>query len=620
MVTQSFNNAQTLINSVLTDRINKRFNPKPKGTGLLDFVSSPYGRDIASGLLAQSGYTTMPSTFGQTVGQTVANANKMAMQRNMNELSELGTLANLSKNFQTPKRNTAKGADGFLYYTDTGERVLPNVEAPTKERKTATDVNGVLRYVDDGTVVFEGVEKKEEEKERKTATDSFGVLRFVDNGEQVFSGDKPKEKTFATAKDVNDQLRYTEGPNKGDLVFPKVVKDEKDEERKTAKDIDGILRYVDNGEKVFSSDEAPEDKRETAEDIDGVLRYVDNGEQVFPTDKVTKTYNTAKDVNGELRYTEGPNIGERVFDVEKKEDEKERKTQTDINGVLRYLDNGEPVFPDVTKAEDKRETKQDVNNQWRYVDDGTLVFPNVTKVDDKTDEDTFKRYQGFKQIAKDKFNIILNDNEAKLIDQSIGENVTYINDEGKVVNRFEELLASYFPERFNQNQSVEETTSPTLGSTQIQKQALDEKVLDLSETMQAQNYTETLAVLNEVKRLTQDGIAGFGATGSLPDFMLTPKGKSTRSAFARLFNTTLKDRSGVAVTLPELERLKQEFNTGTFKTDKDLKNALNRFERILSIQIQSTLAGYPAEVIEQYKANGGLPQFNLGDKYGLNDG
>ena len=67
-----------------------------------------------------------------------------------------------------------------------------------------------------------------------------------------------------------------------------------------------------------------------------------------------------------------------------------------------------------------------------------------------------------------------------------------------------------------------------------------------------------------------------------------------------------------------LERLKQEFNTNAFKTDKDLINALNRFERILSTQIKSTLAGYSKEVIEQYKANDGLPQFNLGDKYGLN--
>lgn len=652
MASNSVYNAQQLINNALATGINKRFNTQPKKGGLLNFLTSDYAGDIGSGLLAQSGYTTMPSSFGSALGKSVQQADQLQAQRNANELSELGTLATLSKSLQTPNRPTSKGADGFLYYTDTGERVLPNVELPAKDRKTETDINGVLRYVDDGTPVFEGVEKIVDNKDRKTATDSFGVLRFVDTGEQVFEGDEKKQVTYNTSKDINNQLRYTEGPNKGDLVFPDVKKDVEDKERKTekdikgvlryiddgskvfaddeapkdkretGKDIDGILRYTDNGEKVFASDEAPEDERKTGKDIDGVLRYTDDGSKVFPTDTVTKKFNTAKDVNNELRYTEGPNTGERVFDVEKKEDKKERKTQTDINGVLRYLDDGKPVFPDVTKAEDKRETKQDVNGQWRYVDNGLLVFPKVTKVNDTKDEEEFPRWKGFQDVALNKFGIVLNEGEAKLLSQSIGKDVLYINDDGIAVNRFEELLKSNYPDKFKNNestdQSTEEIPSPTLGSDKIKKVEFDKKVLDLSETMQSQNYTETLAVLNEVKQLTQGGnIAGFGQTGSLFDFMLTQRGVDTRSAFATLFNTTLKDRSGVAVTVPELERLKQEFSAGVFKTDKDLMNALNRFERILSAKITSTLAGYPKDVIDQYKANGGLPQFNLGNKYGL---
>lgn len=622
MASNSVYNAQQLINDALATGINKRFNTQPKKGGLLNFLTSDYAGDIGSGLLARSGYTTMPSNFGSALGQSVQEADLKQSQRNANELSELGTLANLSKSLQTPNRPTSKGADGFLYYTDTGERVLPNVEAPAKDRKTATDINGVLRYVDDGTPVFEGVEKIVDNKDRKTAIDSFGVLRFVDTGEQVFEGDEKKQVTYNTSKDINNQLRYTEGPNKGDLVFPDVEKIVDDKDRKTATDIKGVLRYVDTGEKVFASDEAPEDKRETAKDIDGVLRYTDTGEKVFSTDTVTKTYNTAKDVNDELRYTEGPNKGKRVFDVEKKEDKKERKTQTDINGVLRYVDTSEPVFPDVTKAEDKRETKQDVNGQWRYVDNGLLVFPKVTKVNDTKDEEEFPRWKGFQDVALNKFGIILNESEAKLLSQSIGKDVSYVNDDGIVVNRFEELLASYFPDKFKGNestdQSTEEIPSPTLASDKIKKVEFDKKVLDLSEAMDSQNYTETLAVLNEVKKLTQGGnVAGFGQTSLLPDAMLTQKGVDTRSAFATLFNTTLKDRSGVAVTVPELERLKQEFSAGVFKTDKDLINALNKFERVLNAKIISTLAGYPKEVIDQYKANGGLPQFNLGNKYGL---
>ena len=138
--------------------------------------------------------------------------------------------------------------------------------------------------------------------------------------------------------------------------------------------------------------------------------------------------------------------------------------------------------------------------------------------------------------------------------------------------------------------------------------------------MSSANYPQALAVLNEVRLLTKDpDIPGFGMTGNLYDWMLTEKGKDTRSAFAKLFNTELKIRSGSAVTETELTRLKDEFNSGALKTDKLLRNALNRYERVLNAEINATLAGYPKEVIDLYKANGGLPEFNLGDKYGLNN-
>ncbi|MGI9490506.1 MAG: hypothetical protein ACR2RF_32355 [Geminicoccaceae bacterium] len=78
---------------------------------------------------------------------------------------------------QPRDRKTAKGADGFLYYTDTGERVLPGVEAaPDKpsDRKTAKDAAGFLRYLDTGERAFPDVQKTAEEP---SASDIAGMRK-----------------------------------------------------------------------------------------------------------------------------------------------------------------------------------------------------------------------------------------------------------------------------------------------------------------------------------------------------------------------------------------------------------------------------------------------------------
>ena len=91
MASNSVYNAQQLINDALATGINKRFNTQPKKGGLLNFLTSDYAGDIGSGLLAQSGYTTMPSNFGSALGKSVQQADQLQAQRNANELSELST-------------------------------------------------------------------------------------------------------------------------------------------------------------------------------------------------------------------------------------------------------------------------------------------------------------------------------------------------------------------------------------------------------------------------------------------------------------------------------------------------------------------------------------------------
>ena len=55
---------------------------------------------------------------------------------------------------------------------------------------------------------------------------------------------------------------------------------------------------------------------------------------------------------------------------------KDRKSQKDSFGVLRFTDTGEQVF--AGDAPD-RPTKKDVNDRLRFMDDGSLVFSEVTK-------------------------------------------------------------------------------------------------------------------------------------------------------------------------------------------------------------------------------------------------
>ena len=95
--------------------------------------------------------------------------------------------------------STAKGADGFLYFTSgpqIGQRVLPGVTGPTPEPKTAKDADGFLRYT-----------------------------TGPQQGERVFpdaQGSTPEPKT---AKAADGFLYYTSGPQQGQRVFPDAQKE-----------------------------------------------------------------------------------------------------------------------------------------------------------------------------------------------------------------------------------------------------------------------------------------------------------------------------------------------------------------------------------------------------------
>lgn len=146
----------SILDQVIGTKLNKFLAPQQNQGGLLNFVKSPYAGDIGMGLLAQSGYSTMPTSFGQSLGVATNQANQLRSQRRANDIAELGTLVNLRGALQDPERKIIQGADGFQYYADTGKRVLPNVKAPldTSFKEYFSVNDGSPKILDENSPTF----------------------------------------------------------------------------------------------------------------------------------------------------------------------------------------------------------------------------------------------------------------------------------------------------------------------------------------------------------------------------------------------------------------------------------------------------------------------------------
>jgi hypothetical protein len=91
-----------------------------------------------------------------------------------------------------------------------------------------------------------------------------------------------------------------------------------------------------------------------------------------------------------------------------------------------------------------------------------------------------------------------------------------------------------------------------------------------------------------------------GPKSLIPDLAVPDEVKFARQAFQKLFNITLKNRSGAAVTIPELERLKKEFATGAWKTPQQLIEGVNQARNVINQHYRSVSAGFAPEALETY--------------------
>lgn len=142
---------------------------------------------------------------------------------------------------------------------------------------------------------------------------------------------------------------------------------------------------------------------------------------------------------------------------------------------------------------------------------------------------------------------------------------------------------------------------------QTADQQTRKQVQQLGAGLEKANLPQTDAVLADVESTLRKNpnAAEYisGVKASLPDWAVPDDAKFARQSFQKLFNITLKDRSGAAVTDQELERLKQEFATGAFKTQKQLEAAVEKARNIINKHYAGVAAGYSPDTLKAYNEN-----------------
>ena len=91
-----------ILNTILQQKLADRYTPKTNNNvggmrGLLNMVNSPRGQDIATGLLAQSGYSPTPVNLGSAIGQANQYATQNQFKRDATELADITALSTATK-------------------------------------------------------------------------------------------------------------------------------------------------------------------------------------------------------------------------------------------------------------------------------------------------------------------------------------------------------------------------------------------------------------------------------------------------------------------------------------------------------------------------------------------
>lgn len=140
-----------------------------------------------------------------------------------------------------------------------------------------------------------------------------------------------------------------------------------------------------------------------------------------------------------------------------------------------------------------------------------------------------------------------------------------------------------------------------------QQQTTNIRVQQLGAALEKANLPEADAVIGAVEKAldSRPDLAEFlaGPKSLIPDVALPNDIAAGKQAFQKLFNITLKNRSGAAVTIPEFERLKAEFGAGVFKTPQQLRKAVEQARAIINKHYASVAGGFGKDVLDAYNQN-----------------
>lgn len=156
-------------------------------------------------------------------------------------------------------------------------------------------------------------------------------------------------------------------------------------------------------------------------------------------------------------------------------------------------------------------------------------------------------------------------------------------------------------------------TNKTVGTKDVQQ---------LSKALEAAKLPVASKVLGSAEALIKEDESlleyATGPKSVLPDATIPEKARYLRQSIDKVFNIELKDRSGAAVTIPELQRLKDEYGRGAFKTPAQLKNAITQARELITDHYRSIGAGFGPDVLKAYNENltslGGTPVIDLSVK------
>lgn len=222
-------------------------------------------------------------------------------------------------------------------------------------------------------------------------------------------------------------------------------------------------------------------------------------------------------------------------------------------------------------------------------------------------EDRAARVQQAKDALEAKQEALRLQMESKNLDREQRDRLAAQADETK------RQLAGLQAELAKGNQEIQRLKFQTQADQQLVKQT-QQLGLALEKSGLPEVDATIAAVEESLKKTPKLAEYIAGPSSGVPDILIgkaTPGMKQSevediragRLAFQKLFNITLKNRSGSAVTNQELDRLKSEFASGAFKTSAQLQRAVEQARNIINKHYQSVAAGYGKDALKAYNEN-----------------